>query len=72
MRFLQLTRLFLLSLQLMGSRDLHLSAVRHVVLDEVTAGAMLAPAVLLTMTLMQVDTLFDPSFKTDTQAPTQT
>jgi superfamily II DNA/RNA helicase len=37
------------ALQLMESRDLHLSAVRQVVLDE-------------------VDTLFDSSFKSDTQA----
>jgi hypothetical protein len=56
-------------LQLMESRNLHLSAVRQVVLDEVTRAEPIVtlPMILLTGLLIQVDTLFDPSFKADTQ-----
>jgi superfamily II DNA/RNA helicase len=57
-------------LQLMESRNLHLSAVRQVVLDEVTSAVLIQTVlmILLTGPLMQVDTLFDASFKADTQA----
>ena len=57
-------------LQLMESRNLHLSAVRQVVLDEVTSAVLIVTVLIMWLTrlLMQVDTLFDSSFKADTQA----
>ena len=52
----------------MESRDLHLSAVRQVVLDEVSAAENMIRTLVPVITMPQVDTLFDSSFKSDTQA----